>query len=71
MEQRFVYPKLVAILSQNQPQRERFIAKVASQYFVITFVVFGPKDTAEEDVFEVTFKDYEAYLPHMYKRWQE
>ena len=29
-------------------------------------MVMGPKDTKPEDVFEVTFADYEKYLPHMY-----
>eukprot|EP00602_Paraphysomonas_sp_CaronLab_P009040 CAMPEP_0185025362 /NCGR_PEP_ID=MMETSP1103-20130426/8353_1 /TAXON_ID=36769 /ORGANISM="Paraphysomonas bandaiensis, Strain Caron Lab Isolate" /LENGTH=162 /DNA_ID=CAMNT_0027558551 /DNA_START=153 /DNA_END=641 /DNA_ORIENTATION=+ len=33
--------------------------------------VAGPKDTATEDVFEVTFDEYEKYLPHIYERWQE
>jgi len=28
--------------------------------------VVGPKDTAPEDVFEVTFTDYEKYLPFIY-----
>lgn len=27
----------------------------------------GPKDTAEEDVFAVTFDEYEKYLPHIYE----
>ena len=29
-------------------------------------MVMGPKDTKPEDVFEVTFADYEKYLPYMY-----
>jgi hypothetical protein len=29
--------------------------------------VVGPKDTSKEDVFEVTFEDYEEYLPFIYK----
>jgi hypothetical protein len=28
--------------------------------------VVGPKDTKPEDVFDVTFKDYEKYLPFIY-----
>jgi hypothetical protein len=29
-------------------------------------VVVGPKDTAPEEVFKVTFQDYEKYLPYLY-----
>jgi large subunit ribosomal protein L24 len=30
-------------------------------------IIAGPYDTAPEDVFEVTFDDYELYLPHIYE----
>ena len=30
------------------------------------FVVSGPKDTKPEDVFTVTFDEYEKYLPFIY-----
>ena len=36
-----------------------------SYYFKNTKVV-GAKDTAPADVFEVTFADYEKYLPYIY-----
>eukprot|EP00605_Chrysophyceae_sp_TOSAG23-4_P002738 GSChrysophyteH1.ASY1.ANO1.3017.1 assembled CDS len=29
-------------------------------------IIAGPHDTAPEDVFEVTFADYDLYLPHIY-----
>jgi hypothetical protein len=29
-------------------------------------LVVGPKDTAPEEVFKVTFQDYEKYLPYLY-----
>jgi large subunit ribosomal protein L24 len=31
----------------------------------------GPHDTLPEDVFEVTFEDYELYLPHIYESKKE
>lgn len=30
-------------------------------------IIGGPKDTAAGDAFEVTFDDYEIYLPHIYE----
>jgi hypothetical protein len=30
-------------------------------------LVTGPKDTLPEDVFQVSFPDYEKYLPFIYK----
>eukprot|EP01035_Chromulina_nebulosa_P018552 gene18552-24273_t len=32
--------------------------------------LIGPKDTLVNDVFEVTFKDYEKYLPYIYKSYK-
>jgi hypothetical protein len=32
---------------------------------VFHFIVVGPKDTSPQDVFEVTFNDYELYMPHI------
>ena len=34
--------------------------------FSLLLPVFGPKDTAAKEVFAVTFRDYEKYLPHIY-----
>ena len=30
--------------------------------------VVGPKDTLAQDVFNVTFADYEKYLPYIYEK---
>jgi hypothetical protein len=30
--------------------------------------VAGPKDTAPQDAFKVTFSDYETYLPYIYAK---
>jgi hypothetical protein len=80
---KFVSQKFLVILFQSQHQSQRSIARVcflssplshSSLLLDLVFSlssVFGPKDTAEADVFEVTFDEYEKYLPHMYKRWRE
>lgn len=38
-----------------------------TNHFAFYFLVVGPKDTLPEDVFEVTFDEYERYLPHIYE----
>mmetsp|Transcript_2576 Transcript_2576/g.2549 ORF Transcript_2576/g.2549 Transcript_2576/m.2549 type:complete len:183 (-) Transcript_2576:137-685(-) len=40
-------------------------------YLKVYSKLVGPKDTTKEDTFEVTFDEYEKYLPHIYKRWRE
>jgi hypothetical protein len=74
MVQKFVYQKQQGKLFQSQitPNMSKFIRKVDCYLLSNSFfVVQGPKDTPAEDVFEVTFTEYEAYLPHMYQRWRE
>ncbi len=77
MEKRFVFQKSVGILFPNLTRssvlhQEVQVCIPALVVFVtIVFIVnydsvVGDKDTVAKDVFDVTFVDYEKYMPFIY-----
>ncbi len=66
-----LYRNLQRVKREDHPgQHVRYVKYlfITVFFFIIFFfyVVVGPKDTAPEDVFRVTFQDYEKFLPFIY-----
>ena len=79
MERRFesrsyqdkLFLNLISIIKENHLQLVKLIYIQIffcnNLFLCIVLIVVGPKDTLPEDVVEVTFDEYEKYLPFIYE----